>query len=129
MYNVTYTKDIVIVTFKNIPDDILYISKVFNLIKKNEINIDLITKEMPINDKTGISFSFNRCDISKVVNIIKDLKEVIPSLYTEILSDVTKITYKYEESNFNIFEILNKEYPNSKIISKGENEISIWINN
>ena len=44
MYNVTYTKDIVIVTFKNIPDDILYISKVFNLIKKNEINIDLITK-------------------------------------------------------------------------------------
>ena len=84
---------------------------------------------MLINDKTGISFSFNRCDISKVVNIIKDLKEVIPSLYTEILSDVTKITYKYEESNFNIFEILNKEYPNSKIISKGENEISIWINN
>ena len=51
---ISHTNEMAIITLNNIPNNTLYISKIFNIVAKNKINVDMITKTSVYKSKINL---------------------------------------------------------------------------
>ena len=104
---ITDTKEIALITVKNLPDNTFYISKILELINEENIKIDYFTKQFYLKDKISVTFTVKENLISKVFDVIKKVRSFVPEVSTEIFGNNTKIIMKISE-NENAFLTLVK---------------------
>ena len=127
---ITKNDKIIHVSLKNIENK-TEISKLFENLSKNQINVDMIT--MNLNDKNNIDFIINLDDLSLTSSIIEKLKQNLNYKDVNFIDNVAKvsiigtgITNKTEIIG-EIFEVLRKNNIDIKLITTSEIKISIVI--
>lgn len=125
--------NVALVTVDNLPNDMTLISKIFNKIAGEKINIDMISQAPPFKGKINISFSIPVEDITKVISLLNSFKGSVPNLRIEIDSDNTKITV-FGEAMKNIpgvaaqlFTLLAVNEIEVKLVTTSEVDISYLI--
>lgn len=132
-YLITDTNDIALITINNIPNNVFYISKIFNMISNENINVDMIMKSLSFKKLINLSFTINESSINNLINTIKKIKVFIPEITTEISNGNSKITIhkKYTgDISFivsKIFNIASNMKINIGLITTSENEISLLL--
>lgn len=132
---ITDTKEIALITVKNLPDNIFYLSKMLEIINEENIKIDYFTKQFYLKDKIAVTFTVKEHLISKVFDVIKKVRSFIPEISTEIFGNNTKIIIKFcEEENafLTLIKIVKKASllkANLNILNYTDNEISFLIPN
>lgn len=134
-YLITDTKEIALITVKNLPDNIFYISKLLETINKENVKIDYFTKQFYLKDKISVTFTVKENLISKVFDVIKKIRQFVPEISTEISGNNTKMLIKIsdnENSFLTLIKIVKKASllkANIHILNYTDNEISVLIPN
>ena len=132
---ITDTKEIALITVKNLPDNIFNISKILELINEENIKIDYFTKQFYLKDKISVTFTVKENLISKVFDVIKKVRSFIPEISTEIFGNNTKIILKIcedENAFLTLIKIVKKASllkANLNILNFTDNEIIFLIPN
>ncbi len=132
---ITDTKEIALITVKNLPDNIFYISKILELINEENIKIDYFTKQFYLKDKISVTFTVKENLISKVFDVIKKVRSFVPEVSTEIFGNNTKIIMKISENEnafLTLIKIVKKASllkANLNILNFTDNEIIFLIPN
>lgn len=131
--DITVREDVALVTLKNSPADMSFISKVFKLISKNSVNVDMISQTAPIGGRINLSFSINGADIGKVLELFAQLRDENPELKTDISAGNCKISIFGEGMRnspgvaADTFEIIAKLGVDIRLITTSEVDISILV--
>ena len=131
--NIFETSDVTLITFNNIPNRMDKIAKLFTTIGNENVSIDMITQSAPYKDLVSLSFSIANDDFPKILELIKAIKNTIPSLNTEINSGNCKITLYGELMKqtpgvaAKVFELLAQNDITIKLITTSEVDISLLI--
>lgn len=124
---ITDTKEIALITVKNLPDNTFYISKILELINEENIKIDYFTKQFYLKDKISVTFTVKENLISKVFDVIKKIRSFIPEVSTEIFGNNTKIIMKISE-NENAFLTLVKIVKKASLLKANLNILNFTDN-
>ncbi|MDD4496441.1 MAG: ACT domain-containing protein [Eubacteriales bacterium] len=131
--DIAITYDVALVTVDNIPGNMNMISKLFNSIAAQNINIDLINQAPPYRGTVNLSFSISTRDIVKTIGTLNRFKKEVPALMVEIDADNTKIAVSGEQMKnipgvaARLFTILAKNEVDIKLISTSETDISYLV--
>ena len=124
---ITDTKEIALITVKNLPDNIFYISKILEIINQENIKIDYFTKQFYLKDKISVTFTVKENLISKVFDVIKKVRSFVPEVSTEIFGNNTKIIMKISE-NENAFLTLVKIVKKASLLKANLNILNFTDN-
>ena len=132
-YNVKFTSNVSLVTLNNIDSSVHSLLKIFDIVSKENICIDMISQTAPLNNSVNLSFTVDDSDTAKIISIIYKFKEVFTNLTTQILSNNVKILITSElmrtESGIatKVFSILSEENIPVSLITTAETEISLLV--
>jgi aspartokinase len=130
---ITLTEDVALITLRNSPSDMKFISKVFTNIAGSGVNVDMISQTAPIGDKTNISFTVSDNDLGKVLAIFSELRSDYPSIKSDISSNNCKISLSGEQMMYmpgvaaKVFDIIAEMNLDIRIITTSEIDISLLI--
>ena len=131
--DIAITYDVALVTVDRIPGSMHLISKLFNSIAAQNINIDLINQAPPYKGTINLSFSISARDIVKTIETLNSFKQEVPALMVEIDADNAKIAISGEQMKnipgvaARLFTILAKNEVDIKLISTSETDISYLV--
>ncbi len=118
----------------NVKDEPGIASRIFNMIAKNNINVDVIVQNVSDDGKTtDISFTVPRDDADKAYELLKELSKTIEAGEVSINKDVAKVSIvgvgmrSHPGVAAKMFDALAKEGVNIKAISTSEIKISCLI--
>lgn len=126
------TKEITLVTIKNIPNNLCLISKILKIFMEEDVETDFFTKQIPINKMIYISFTLEDKDINKLFKILKKIKLLIPGISTEVSGNNAKVIFKTNSKNkfyllSVIFDIASNMKINIHIVNYSDSEISLLL--
>lgn len=131
--SISVTYNVSFITIKNLPDNIQAISDVFNSIKEENINIDMIS-QMPLSGRfINISFSVLSEDMVKTLVALNNHKKRMPDLNIEVNSGNTKISVFGDAMKVvpgvaaKLFSVLAKNNIEIKMVTTSEVEISFLL--
>lgn len=125
--------NVALVAVDNLPNDMVFISGIFNKIAEEKINIDMISQSPPYKGKINIYFSIPAENIIKVIAILNSFKIRAPNLRIEIDSDSTKISVFGEGMRdkpgvaAKVFTLMAENQIEIKLITTSEVDISYLI--
>ena len=131
--SISVTYNISFITIKNLPDNIKVISDIFDSIRKENINIDMISQS-PLSDRLiNISFSVLSDDMVKTLVALNNHKKRMPDLNIEVNSGNTKISIFGEAMKVvpgvaaKLFSVLAKNNIEIKMVTTSEVDISFLV--
>lgn len=130
---INVSEDITLITFNNAPASSEFISFVFELITKNNINVDMISQTAPTGNLTKFSFTIDDENLNKTLDICNQVKEKYPTINSLASSTNAKITIftkkMTDEIGFalKIFSALNNVKIDPLIITTSEVDISVLV--
>lgn len=130
---ITLTEDVALITLRNSPSDMKFISKVFTKIAASGVNVDMISQTAPIGDKTNISFTVSDNDLGKVLEIFTQLRADYPSIKSDISGNNCKISLSGEQMMYmpgvaaKVFDVIAGMSLDIRIITTSEIDISLLI--
>ncbi len=107
--------------------------KVFSLLAKNSINVDVILQSIGRHDTKDISFTVSEKQLDDAVNVIKENLETIGAESVEFNSDVSKVSIvgagmvSTPGVAAKMFEALYDAHININMISTSETKVSVLI--
>lgn len=131
--SLTAAYDISLITLTNIPNKPGNIAKVFQRIKADGINVDMISKTAPYRDLTNVSFTLSDEEFPKALAFLSQLKKEYPLLGAEVKSGSTKITVAGEGMRntpgvaADVFQIIADCGGEIVLITTAETEISVLV--
>ncbi len=108
--------------------------KVFNLLAKEKINVDIILQSIGRSDSKDISFTVAKSSADRAYRILMDNKEALGYDHVDINQDVAKVSVVGGGMVDNpgvaatMFEALYEAHINIKMISTSEIKVSVLIN-
>ena len=108
--------------------------KVFNLLAKEKINVDIILQSIGRSDSKDISFTVDKNSADRAYRILMDNKESLGYDHVDINQDVAKVSVVGGGMVDNpgvaatMFEALYEAHINIKMISTSEIKVSVLIN-
>lgn len=107
--------------------------RLFNLLAKHKINVDIIIQSVGRENRKDISFTVARTDLQEAMTLLNENKEAITAQTVECGVDVTKISIIGAGMTSNpgvaatMFEALYSAHINIKMIATSEIRITVLI--
>lgn len=126
-------EDVALITLRNSPADMTFISKVFKMISQRGINVDMISQTAPIGGRINLSFTISGEDLGSILELFAVLRSENPELKSDISTGNCKISIYGESmrdtpgvaaSTFEIVAGLNVDV---RLITTSEIDISILV--
>lgn len=130
---ISYSKDDVRITLKNMPDHPGLSSNIFGALAEKEINVDMIVQNISSHNEVDITFTIPKTDIDRAVNAIESVKDKIKYSEISIDKNVAKISVvgvgmaSNSGVAYTMFKTLSEKNINIALISTSEIKISILI--
>lgn len=118
----------------NLPDEPGFAFKVFSILAKNKINVDIILQSVGRDNKKTISFTVNQDDAERTRQILMDNKDLLRFEDISVNTQVAKVSIVGAGMASNpgvaatMFEALAAAQINIRMISTSEIKISVLIN-
>lgn len=131
--NISFTENVAIVSFEKTRAYIKSMSFVFNNVAKAGINVDMISQNAPKGEYSAVSFTVCDDDVTKILEIVADLKPEHKSLMPLISSGNVKISLygKGMPSNVgvaaDVFSKLSEKNIDAMMVTTSEVDISIVV--
>ena len=131
--NITLTEDVALITLRNSPADMKFISLVFTKIAQKGINVDMISQTAPLGGKTDLSFTVTDESLGEILEIFAKLRAEYPAIKTDISSNNCKISLYGEQMRYmpgvaaKVFETIAQMSFDIIIITTSEIDISLLI--
>lgn len=131
---ITYDKDEIKVTVKQVPDEPGIAGQLFTKLAKNNINVDMIIQNLQHNKENDITFTVNKEDLIKNKEYIMNISNEIGSDGVEIDQDVAKVSIvgagmiTTPGTAAKMFTTLGENNINIQMITTSDIKISCLIN-
>lgn len=126
-------EDVALITLRNSPADMNFITKVFKMISQRGINVDMISQTAPLGGSINLSFTVCGEDLGGILELFAVLRGENPELKSDISAGNCKISI-YGESMRDIpgvaagtFEIIAGLGVDVRLITTSEIDISILV--
>jgi len=125
--------DVALITLRNSPSDMKFMSKVFKIISQRGINVDMISQTAPLGGRINLSFTVSGEDLGSVLELFAVLRSENPELKTDISSGNCKISIYGEAMRdmpgiaANTFDIIAGLGIDVRLITTSEIDISILV--
>ena len=127
-------KDIARIALVGLQDQPGVAFKVFNLLAREKINVDIILQSIGRSDTKDISFTVSKANADRTYRILNDNKDALNYDHVDINQDVAKVSVVGGGMVDNhgvaatMFEALYESHINIKMISTSEIKVSVLIN-
>jgi aspartate kinase len=89
---ISINENVSMITVRNIPSNGDITCKIFNLINKYEINVDMINQSIGINNNLVLSFSCNKDDVHLVNKMVGENPDVFKTLTVDQQNNLVKLS-------------------------------------
>lgn len=86
------TDDVLMVTFENIDVKSHYVSKIFNYLALENVNVDMISQTSPVKDRVSVSFTIPQSDETTMDKIANEFEKLDDKISYNKNTDVTKLS-------------------------------------
>ncbi len=130
---VAFSRDEAKVVVRGVEDTPGLAAKIFAPLADADINIDMIVQNISSDNKTDITFTVSRGDLSKTLSVLEHIKDTLGRINIESSSDVAKVSIvgigmaSHAGVAKKMFETLADKGINIQIINTSEIKISILI--
>jgi aspartate kinase len=130
---ITLTEDVALITLRNSPSDIQFISLVFGKIVQKGINVDMISQTAPLGGKTNLSFTVADESLGDILETFALLRIEYPDIKTDVSGGNCKISLCGDEMRYmpgvaaKVFEIVAEMNIDIIVITTSEIDISLLI--
>ena len=127
-------KDIARIALVGLRDQPGVAFKVFNLLAREKINVDIILQSIGRSDTKDISFTVSKANADRAYRVLTDNKDALNYDHVDINQDVAKVSVVGGGMVDNpgvaatMFEALYESHINIKMISTSEIKVSVLIN-
>jgi aspartate kinase len=130
---VTYALDDAKVTIHGLPDKVGVAARIFSVLAKAHVNVDVIIQNVSSDGAADISFTASESDLPKIVEVLESLRDELTFGSFDTDKDVAKITLvgagmkTYPGVAAKMFEVLAENNINLEMISTSTIKISCVI--
>lgn len=130
---ISYSKDDVRITLKNMPDHPGLSSSIFGALSEKEINVDMIVQNISSHNEVDITFTLGKTDVDRAIEAIESIKDTIKYKEVSVDNNVGKISVvgvgmaSNSGVAYTMFKTLAEKGINIALISTSEIKISILI--
>ncbi|MDR3552046.1 MAG: hypothetical protein P4L75_02875 [Clostridia bacterium] len=130
---ITVSEDVALITFRNSPADMKFVSHVFDIIAAKGINVDMISQTAPNSARINLSFTISEDDLGALMELFAVLRVEYPEIKYDIVGGNCKISLYGESMSFTpgvaaeVFDTIALLGTDVRIISTSEIDISILI--
>ena len=98
--NISVVEDVTLVSLNDSPADMNTISKIFDMISTNNIDVDMISQTPPHSNKPHLSFTVSGDDLGKILELSAKIRELYPDIKLSVSNGNCKICLRrsYERS-------------------------------
>lgn len=127
------SENVALISFKKIPDDLAFLSGIFERFSSEGIVIDMISQTSPISGNVSISFSCLEKDMVKILKITNELSSRQPQIKPMVSSGNCKLRLSGEEMReasgvfAKVLSCLSKTSAELLQITTSETEISLLV--
>ncbi len=131
--SITVVEDVTLISLQDSPADIGLISKIFEMISKAGIDVDMISQTPPHRNMPDLSFTVSGEDMVKVLEISAELRALNPDLKLSISNGHCKISVFGEEMRgcpgvaCKVFNAIAKAKADIGMITTSEVDISVLV--
>lgn len=91
--NVTYCRNIALVTLRNVPCESKIIGEILTAISENGINVDMISQTAPLGQTIAIAFTISMDAMGTLMTVVNGFKPRYPELNMELAAGMTKVNF------------------------------------
>jgi len=130
---VTCTRDEARILLRGVPDEPGYAGKILGPIGDANIEVDMIVQNIAINGMTDFTFTVQRRDLNKVLNIINPLADSLNFKEVSVDEKVAKLSLvgvgmrSHAGIASKMFQVLGAEGVNIQLISTSEIKVSVVL--
>ena len=131
--SITVKDDITLISLCDCPADISHIARVFDMITKAGIDVDMISQFPPAGTNSGFSFSVSDSDFVSVLSIASTLRTEQPKIKISVSSGNSKITVSGDSMPgtpgvaAKVFAAAAKAQADIRMITTSETEIAMLV--
>ena len=129
----TLTEDVTLITLRNAPSELSFISQVFSHIAQKGVNVDMISQTAPLGGKIILSFTISDENLGDILGIFASLRVKYPEIKTDISGSNYKISLFGDQMRYmpgvaaKVFETIATMNVDVIIITTSEIDISLLI--
>ena len=90
--NISVVEDVTIVSLNDSPADMNTISKIFDMISTNNIDVDMISQTPPHSNKPHLSFTVSGDDLGKILELSAKIRDLYPDVKLSVSNGNCKIS-------------------------------------
>lgn len=91
--NVTYCRNIALVTLRNVPCESKIIGEILTSIAEHGINVDMISQTAPLGQTISIAFTISIDAMGQLMPVVNSFKPRYPDLNMEMAAGMTKVNF------------------------------------
>lgn len=91
--NVTYCRNIALVTLRNVPCESKIIGEILTAISQHGINVDMISQTAPLGQTISIAFTVSVDTVGELMPVVNSFKPKYPELNMELSAGMTKVNF------------------------------------
>lgn len=90
--NISVVEDVTLVSLNDSPTDMNTISKIFDMISTNNIDVDMISQTPPHSNKPHLSFTVSGDDLGKILELSAKIRDLYPDVKLSVSNGNCKIS-------------------------------------
>ena len=90
--NISVVEDVTLVSLNDSPADMNTISKIFDMISTNNIDVDMISQTPPHSNKPHLSFTVSGDDLGKILELSAKIRDLYPDVKLSVSNGNCKIS-------------------------------------
>lgn len=133
--SIMVTEDVTLISLQDCPNDITFLSQLFEIISNADINVDMISQTPAKGGLIDISFTVSSEQLAEVFSCMSTIRGIHKALKIDILSGNCKISIFGEAMRSNpgvatrVFNVAKDQNINITLITTSEVDISLLIEN
>lgn len=131
--SLTVTHDITLITFDHVPASISFLDRIFSLLAKKGINLDMISQTAPMGAFVSLSFTADGNHMTQVFEAINEIQTSYATVKPIVSSSNVKIVLfgehfpQYAGVAADAFRVLAKAGVDIQLITTSDMDISILV--
>ena len=90
--NISVVEDVTLVSLNDSPADTNTISRIFDMISTNNIDVDMISQTPPHSNKPHLSFTVSGDDLGKILELSAKIRDLYPDVKLSVSNGNCKIS-------------------------------------
>ena len=91
--NISVVEDVTLVSLNDSPADMNTISKIFDMISTNNIDVDMISQTPPHSNKPHLSFTVSGDDLGKILELSAKIRDLYPDVKLSVSNGYANTTF------------------------------------